>query len=323
MPSLGTGTFNIVNFILTHLIAGGVSRWTNHAGTIILDDTGLPAGAGYTFPSDRFTADTTGSAGSFGWNLDMVPGHTIVQMTGFEGGTYFVEAVPAGFQPTTSLFVGNPSTPNLGSGDSVTTSFAGTTHTLSGPASSNPAFALPNNTSFVAMLTSLYMVSGSMTNITPRTPGFDTDNAIIVTGNYEIDAWWWTIGTDTTGAPPSGGPKDPCGNTVTPQLQTTNSPTTPPTSPVGPWKLLDPGNPFTAQPTVIVTAVEPNHGPTVGGTAITITGSGFGANATVAVGGVAATSVVVVSAIKITCVTPAEPPGTVGVVVTNVDGTHN
>ncbi len=69
-------------------------------------------------------------------------------------------------------------------------------------------------------------------------------------------------------------------------------------------------------PALTVTNVSPVSGPAVGGTTITITGSGFASGATVAVGGTAATNVVVVSSTTITARTPAHAAGTVDVVVT-------
>lgn len=61
--------------------------------------------------------------------------------------------------------------------------------------------------------------------------------------------------------------------------------------------------------TISVTAVSPSTGTTFGGTAITITGAGFSAGATVQVGGTAATDVVVVSSTSITAKTPAHAAG--------------
>lgn len=73
------------------------------------------------------------------------------------------------------------------------------------------------------------------------------------------------------------------------------------------------------QPTPIVpavSAVSPNAGTTLGGTAITITGANFAAGATVTVGGAAATNVVVASPTSITAVTAARGAGSVEVTVT-------
>jgi len=66
-----------------------------------------------------------------------------------------------------------------------------------------------------------------------------------------------------------------------------------------------------------VTSVSPTSGRTAGGTAVTISGSGFQSGATVAFGGNAATKVIVVSPASITAATPPHPAGTVTITVTN------
>jgi len=72
-----------------------------------------------------------------------------------------------------------------------------------------------------------------------------------------------------------------------------------------------------AAPTV--TNVAPGSGPEVGGTAITVTGTGFVSGAGCTVNGVACTSVVVVNATTITAVTPAGTGANRTVRVTNPD----
>lgn len=76
-----------------------------------------------------------------------------------------------------------------------------------------------------------------------------------------------------------------------------------------------------AQP--VVGSLDPTGGTTAGGGALTITGTGFESGATVDVGGAAATSVVVVSATSITCVTPARTAGAKAVTVTTPNGVSN
>lgn len=76
-----------------------------------------------------------------------------------------------------------------------------------------------------------------------------------------------------------------------------------------------------AQP--VVASLSPTGGTTAGGTALTITGTGFESGATVDIGGAAATSVVVVSATSITCVTPARSAGARAVTVTTPNGVSN
>jgi hypothetical protein len=72
-----------------------------------------------------------------------------------------------------------------------------------------------------------------------------------------------------------------------------------------------------AAPTL--TSVAPLLGSRGGGTAITLTGTGFVAGATVTVGGAPAAGVVVGSATSITATTPAGTPGAAVIVVTNPD----
>jgi hypothetical protein len=74
---------------------------------------------------------------------------------------------------------------------------------------------------------------------------------------------------------------------------------------------------YAAAPTV--TSVSPVGGPTAGGTAVTIAGTGFQSGATVTFGTVAATNVTFVTALKLTATAPANPAGAVNVVVTNPD----
>jgi hypothetical protein len=78
--------------------------------------------------------------------------------------------------------------------------------------------------------------------------------------------------------------------------------------------------PFTYVVPPVVTSVSPSSGPTAGGTALTIGGSGFVAGATVKVGSSAATAVTVISSTTITATTPPGPASVVSVTVTNPDG---
>jgi hypothetical protein len=69
-----------------------------------------------------------------------------------------------------------------------------------------------------------------------------------------------------------------------------------------------------------VTGVLPRSGSVVGGTPVTITGSGFVAGAAVTFGGTAASAVVVVNSTTITALAPAKATGKVSVSVTNPGG---
>lgn len=90
-----------------------------------------------------------------------------------------------------------------------------------------------------------------------------------------------------------------------PQGKNTSAPSIPAASP-----------PATA-PTIA--SVTPATGPSAGGDTVAIQGTGFGANAKVTFGGVAASNVVVNSATSISAKTPAHAPGAVDVVLTNTD----
>jgi hypothetical protein len=76
---------------------------------------------------------------------------------------------------------------------------------------------------------------------------------------------------------------------------------------------------YAVVPAPTVSSVAPPSGTTAGGTAITVTGAHFANGATVTIGGVAATSVVVGNATTITAVTGARATGRVSVVVANQD----
>jgi hypothetical protein len=68
-------------------------------------------------------------------------------------------------------------------------------------------------------------------------------------------------------------------------------------------------------------AITPVHGPTAGGTTVTITGTNLTGTTSVTFGGTAATSVTVVSATTVTCTAPAHAAGVVDVVLTAPGGT--
>ena len=72
-------------------------------------------------------------------------------------------------------------------------------------------------------------------------------------------------------------------------------------------------------PAPTVTSIAPDSGTANGGTAVTITGTGFLTGATVSLGGTAATGVTVVNSTSITATTPAHAAGAVSVVVINTD----
>jgi hypothetical protein len=76
---------------------------------------------------------------------------------------------------------------------------------------------------------------------------------------------------------------------------------------------------FSATPPPIVTGVLPGAGTTAGGAMVTINGTNFVSGATVIMGGVPATGVIVVNGTSITAIAPIHAAGVVAVTVTNPD----
>lgn len=89
------------------------------------------------------------------------------------------------------------------------------------------------------------------------------------------------------------------------------------TNPGGQSASLPSGFTFSSGPSL--STISPNTGPVTGGTTVTISGSGFQSGASVSFGGIAATSVKLVSSTQIQAVSPVSPAGTVTIVVTNSD----
>jgi hypothetical protein len=75
----------------------------------------------------------------------------------------------------------------------------------------------------------------------------------------------------------------------------------------------------TSNPAPTVTGISPTSGTTAGGTAVTVSGTGFLTGATLSLGGTAASNVVVSNSTTITATTPAHAAGAVNVTVTNTD----
>lgn len=79
---------------------------------------------------------------------------------------------------------------------------------------------------------------------------------------------------------------------------------------------------YSTSPSVTVSSVTPNSGPTTGGTTVTVVGSGFANGAAVSFGGTAASGVSVVSATQITATAPAHAAGAVTLAVVNPDSSQ-
>jgi uncharacterized protein DUF11/IPT/TIG domain-containing protein len=181
---------------------------------------------------------------------------------------------------------------------------------------------------------------------TPTLAGPQTSLLSIAAREFDTDLTDNTISvvTSVSAATPTNTPTSTRTNTPTRTPTSTPTNTRTSTPPSTPTPTSTPGGP-TATPTrtptaggatptptstptrtptpvpgLTVSSVSPPSGNAVGGTAITVTGTGFVAGATLALGGVAATAVAVVSSTTITGTTGAHATGVVNVVVTTSGG---
>jgi len=91
------------------------------------------------------------------------------------------------------------------------------------------------------------------------------------------------------------------------------------TNPDGHYARLPKAFSFGPAPTLM--SISPDTGPEVGGTSVTVKGTGFDFNTSVSFGGVTSLSVVAMDSMTLIASTPRHPPGVVDVVVTRADGT--
>ena len=100
----------------------------------------------------------------------------------------------------------------------------------------------------------------------------------------------------------------------------TNTLTLTPTATPTPTQTLTPSLTPTHGPTPVVATINPRFGPASGGTSVTITGEDFLFNASVTIGGVAASNVTIVGSTEIDADVPALPAGTLNDVRVTIPG---
>jgi hypothetical protein len=270
----------------------------------------MPFLPGGTFTLRAFRVDTLGTTwfwdpGAFNYyNTVLGPATPAIYVafgaekldTSGHGTDLNTTSPPAGFTPTTSLQVHSglsgyggafPSLGTIEFGSLLNDSLAAWTGVL------------PDDTPYGQLLDFIRITitsHGSTDAPTMLSDATQLASPASVTGNYAIFAEWWLIPL-----------VDACGETNVSQLQLAA------TSPGDEWEV-------TTDPTPTITVLTPSHGTIDGGTPITISGSGFGMDATVTIDGVTADDIVVVDQFTITCTTPAHAAGSVDVVVENVDG---
>ena len=325
---------------------------TTTSGNELIFGAGTTGGTfgtpGTGFVTRQFTSDsdisfdkTAVSAGSYNATSSLTYSSTwILQMATFrasgQGGTNPAPTV-SGITPATGTTAGGTAISVTGTGF-----LAGTTVTLGGTAASN--VVVVNSGTITArtgahaagavnvVVTNPDNQSGTLNNgysytttnpaptvsgITPATGTTAGGTAISVTGTGFLAGTTVTLGgtaasnvvvvnsgtiTATTGAHAAGAV-----NVVV-------------TNPDNQSGTLNNGYSYTTtNPAPTVSGITPATGTTAGGTAISVTGTGFLAGATVTLGGTAASNVVVVNSGTITATTGAHAAGAVNVVVTNPD----
>lgn len=268
--------------------------------------------SGYEFISATglWTEIPTGAPGRYRWNWVsgsvlstlVLSGPTILDTT-LDGTGLAPGAPPPGFTPTWAAAAAGITVSNApGFGMPFRTRMAGVSSQWgSSGGSANPQPPVPPFLLYLSLISAITDYEIDSAGLAFGDVVVDPAT-VLVQGDYDIIGYWWTIPALSA-----------CGDAQTPRLQLAD------VDPGAPWQALDPLDPDAA-PTPTIASVTPNHGPLAGGTAITIDGSGFGDGCTVTIDGVPATSVVVVSQHRITCLAPAHAAGATTVVVTNPDG---
>ena len=240
---------------------------------------------------------------------------SIAPNVGTTAGGTSVTITGSNFTGTTAVTIGGTAVPSFtvnGSGTSITTT------TPPGSAgAANVAVTTPSGTGTGTGLYTYGTPPPTVTAISPNTGPAAGGTAVTITGSNFTGATSVTIGgaavasftvngagTSITTTTPAG----TAGSTVNVVV----------TTPAGPGTGAGLFTYATVPPTV--TAISPPSGTTLGGTAVTITGTNFTGTPTVTIGGTAAASVIVVSSTSITAKTPAGTGTNVPVIVTTTAG---
>jgi hypothetical protein len=269
------------------------------AGTVNVTVTS-PEGTSPTSSADDFTYDAGPTVTALSPDAGPTAGGTAVTISG------------TGFVPGTTVKFGTVAA-------TAVTVVSSTDITATAPAGTgtvNVTVTTPGGTS-AASVSNLYAYGApSVTAVSPTAGSTTGGTAVAITGTGFVPGATVDFGTvAATGvtviSATSITATAPAGSAGTINVTVTTPGGTSATSSADDYT-------YVVAPTV--TALSPNAGPTAGGTAVTITGTGFVTGATIKFGTVAATGVTVVSSTDITATAPAGT-GTVNVTVTTAGGT--
>jgi hypothetical protein len=294
---------------------------------------GTPA-TGFTVNSDSSITATVpaGSAGTVDVRVTTPYGTSSVAA----GDHYTYVAPPAvtGVSPSSGPVVGGTTVTVSGSGftGSTSVSFGGTTVTsftinssssitVTAPAGGAGTVDVRVNGPYGSSATSsadhfTYVAAPAVSSVSPNTGSSEGGTSVTISGSAftgatavkfgGVAATSVTVNSDSSisATSPAGSP-----GTVDVQVYT----------PYGTSSVV-PADRFTYVAAPAVTGVSPASGTSLGGTSVTISGSGFTGATSVTFGGTAASSYVIYSATQIVATSPAESAGTVDVQVTGPYG---
>jgi hypothetical protein len=216
-----------------------------------------------------------------------------------------------GFSPTPSVTLGG--TPATG-----VLYVSSTTLTASAPAHAaglvNVVVTNPDTQTGTGTSLFTYAAAPSVTGISPTSGPAAGGTAVTITGTSFVSGATITIGGSAATGVAFVSATSLTATTPAHAAGSVNVVVTNPDTQTGTGTSL-----FTYAGAPSVSAISPTSGPTTGGIAVTITGTGFVSGATIMIGGSAATGVAFVSATSLTATTPAHAAGPVNVVVTNPD----
>ena len=263
-----------------------------------------PGGTSATSDGDKYTYDARPVVATISENKGPLSGGTSLLITG--SGFTLDPTVKFGGAPAqvtvtspSSMTVTAPSTTSAGTVDVTVTTPGGTSLT-----SASDQFT--------------YVAAPTVTAVSPNIGPLTGGAVVTIAGTNFTDASSVSFGGIT---------EEP--SSVTPTAITAVAPTSSSAGPVdvtvatpGGTSATSSADQYTYAPVPSVTSVSPSAlSSAAGGTAVTITGTGFAGATAVAFGGTAAESFQVISPTEITAIAPPLPTGTVDVTVTTPGGT--
>ena len=277
----------------------------SHAAGAVDVTVTTPGGSSATSSADKFIYDTTPSVTAVSPNAGPIGGGTVVTITG------------TGLADTTGVdFAGNPASYTIVSDTSITaTSPSGsagvadiTVTNETGTSSTSAA----DHFSYDAVPT--------VTGVSPNAGGSGGTDIVTITGTGFV------VGSSTVSFGGSAGTSVSCSSsttcTATSPAKSASVVNVTVTTPGG-TSATSSADKFTYDAAPSVTGISPNAGPIVGGTVVTITGTGLADTTGVDFAGTNAASYTINSDTSVTATSPSHVAGVADITVTNETGTSS